>query len=69
MVRSLRRMMVAVLLALPCLGLALVAKPLLLGEWTLRLGLLLALAIPVGWLIAAKLPAGGDEPSQGAGGR
>jgi hypothetical protein len=65
MSRSLRRMAVAVLLALPGIGLAFVAKPLILGEGALRVGILLALAIPVCWLIATGSSPVGGEPSEG----
>jgi hypothetical protein len=69
MVRSLLRIAVAVLLALPGVGLACSAKPLALGDGVLLLGLLLAIAIPVGWLIATRSPPVGDEPSATTRGR
>jgi hypothetical protein len=47
-------MAVAVLLALPGLGLAFLAKPLHLGQGALLLGIALALSIPVWWLIAGQ---------------
>jgi len=69
MLRSLRRMAVAVLLAMPGIGLAFVAKPLILGEGMLLLGILLALVIPIWWLVAAGPLPSGVKPSDGTGGR
>jgi hypothetical protein len=58
MLRSLRRIAIAVLLALPGIGLAFLAKPLILGETIRLLGVLLALAIPVLWFLATGLSSG-----------
>ncbi|MEX2172395.1 MAG: hypothetical protein WD851_23950 [Pirellulales bacterium] len=49
-----RRLSIASLLAIPGIVLAMLAKPLVLGEGVLFLGLLLAVALPVSWLIAGK---------------
>lgn len=54
MLRSLRRIAIAVLLALPGIGLAFVAKPLILGEGALLLGVLLAFVVPVWWLLSER---------------
>ena len=51
MLRYLGRVIIAVLLALPGTGLACLAKPLLLGEATLFLGLLVAFGVPIWWLV------------------
>ena len=51
MLRSWVRLVGAVVLAVPGLGLALVAKPFVLGERVLLLGLLGAFACPILWLI------------------
>ena len=56
MMRSVRRIVIAVLLGLPGIGLAFVAKPLILGEGVLLLGILLALILPVGWLVIDGSP-------------
>ena len=69
MLLSLWRVAVAVLLALPGLGLALLAKPLLLGEQALVLGIVLAFALPAGWLIAAGALRAGGGPGEGTDGR
>jgi hypothetical protein len=50
-----RRMAIAVLLALPGIGVASVAKPFGLGEGALLAGLMLAFVIPLCWL-AFKRP-------------
>lgn len=54
MLRSLRRIAIAVLLALPGIGLAFVAKPLILGEGALLLGVLLVFVVPVWWLLSER---------------
>jgi hypothetical protein len=64
MMPSLWRITVAVVLALPGIGLAFVAKPLILGEGILLLGILLALIIPVGWLVIVGSPSVGGESSE-----
>jgi hypothetical protein len=64
MLRSLRRIAITVLLGLPGIGLAFLAKPLILGESTLLLGILLAFALPLVWLVAT-----GSSPSEGPSGR
>ena len=56
LLRSLRRISFAVLLALPGMGLAFIAKPLKLGEGTLLLGVLLAFAVPILWLVNGRVP-------------
>jgi hypothetical protein len=47
-----RRLLIAVLLAMPGIALAFLAKPLVLGDAVLFIGLLLAFSIPVAWLVA-----------------
>jgi hypothetical protein len=54
MLRSLKRVFIAVLLAFPGIGLAFVAKPLILGEGALLLGVLLAFTVPICWLLASE---------------
>jgi hypothetical protein len=58
----LRRVSIAVALSLPGIALAMAAKPLLLGDTVLLLGVLLAFALPVYWLVTppAKNPAASD---------
>jgi hypothetical protein len=56
MFRSVRRVVIAVLLALPGIGLAFIAKPLNLGEGFLLLGVLLAFVVPVLVAVSAPLP-------------
>ncbi len=48
--RSLQRIVIASLLSLPGIVVAMLAKPLVLGDGFLLLGLLLAVAVPVYWL-------------------
>jgi len=45
--QKIRRVVVAVLTGLPGLGLALIAKPLNLGEGVMNVGLLLSIALPL----------------------
>jgi hypothetical protein len=59
----------AVLLGLPGIGVALIAKPLKLGEGTLLLGILLSLALPVLWFLFTGSPPVEGDPSKGTGGR
>jgi len=47
-----RRVLIAICLAVPGLIIALVAKPLLLGEAVMFSGLLLAFIAPIAWLTA-----------------
>ena len=54
MSRFFLRVFVAVLLALPGIGLAMSAKPLLLGEAALVFGILLAFALPAGYLLGRR---------------
>ncbi|HMO85185.1 MAG TPA: hypothetical protein PKC18_09730 [Lacipirellulaceae bacterium] len=49
-----KRGALAVLLALPGLGVAIISKPLVLGEGVLLFGLLLGFATPVWWLVSAR---------------
>jgi hypothetical protein len=60
MLRALGRIVLAVLAAAPGLALAVAAKPFVLGEGALWLGLLLALALPLAVIGApSRLPRGG----------
>ena len=61
MSRSFLRVFVAVQLVLPGVGLALSAKPLLLGEAALVFGILLAFALPAGYLLGARSSSGREE--------
>jgi uncharacterized membrane protein len=54
MFRSLQRIGTAVLLALPGIGLAFLAKPLNLGDGFLCFGVLLAFLVPVCWLTTER---------------
>ena len=54
--RRIRRLSVAAALALPGIGLAMIAKPMRLGEGALLMGFVLAFAIPILWLAAIDLP-------------
>jgi hypothetical protein len=67
-VGTIRRMLIAMAFSIPGLLLALAAKPLVLGEGALFMGILFALAGPVVWLVAISLrkeearPSGENEP-------
>jgi hypothetical protein len=54
MFRSLRRISIAIVLALPGVGLAFCAKPLGLRETGLFLGLALAFLVPALWLVTER---------------
>ena len=69
MLRSLRRIVSAVLLAVPGIGLAFVAKPLILGDGALMVGVLLAFAVPVWWLLSADSPPTTEDPQGQVAGR
>ncbi len=56
MLRSLRRIIIAVLLSLPGIALAFFAKPFVLGEGALFLGLALAFIVPIFWLSVSCSP-------------
>jgi hypothetical protein len=59
----LRRILIAVALATPGILLAFVAKPLMLGEGALLLGILLAFGVPVAWLFTRpSSPAKREQP-------
>jgi hypothetical protein len=63
MLRSMRRVGIAVLLSLPGIGLAFVARPLRLGVEVSTMGIALAFALPVWWLIR-KRPVAVSKPNQ-----
>ncbi|MBX3434363.1 MAG: hypothetical protein KF847_13655 [Pirellulales bacterium] len=55
MLRLFKRIAICALLALPGIGLAMVGKVLILGEGVLLAGLLLAFAMPIGWLAIERV--------------
>jgi hypothetical protein len=69
MLWSLRRVVTAVLLALPGIGLAFVAKPLFLGDGALFLGVALAFGVPVWWLAEVRHPTTQERSSGESDGR
>jgi hypothetical protein len=68
MFRSLRRISIAIVLALPGVGLAFCAIPLVLGETALLVGLALAFALPALWLITERPRRSSELPSSETGG-
>jgi len=67
MVCSLRRIAIAILLAVPGLMIALSAKPLVLGEDIMLLGICLAFGLPVWWMRRPQVciePQSGDSTAR-----